>query len=41
MTLKDGIEKFGNELLHRCPEWDYMEVEKINPEFDSCLCFKD
>jgi len=26
---------------HKCPEWDFLEIDKHSPEFGSCLCFKN
>ena len=27
--------------LHRCPEWDYLEICEDDPEFEACLCFRE
>lgn len=26
------------EGAHRCPEWDYLQIDKSMPEFESCKC---
>lgn len=27
------------EKRHYCPEWDFLEITKDDPEFEACLCF--
>ena len=27
------------EKRHSCPEWDFLEITKDDPEFEACLCF--
>lgn len=27
------------EKRHCCPEWDFLEITKDDPEFEACLCF--
>jgi len=27
------------EKRHYCPEWDFLEITKDDPEFKACLCF--
>ncbi len=29
-----------NKQKHYCPDWDFMEIDNTNPEFECCLCFK-
>lgn len=26
---------------HRCPEWDFLEIDENDPEIDACLCIID
>lgn len=26
--------------LHFCPDWDDLVIDKNDPEFECCLCFK-
>ncbi len=31
----------GMKSLHFCPDWDYMAIHSLSPEFQACLCNKD
>ena len=26
---------------HSCPEWDYMVIDQVSPEFEACLCYAE
>lgn len=26
---------------HECPEWDFLEIDENDPEFEFCHCFDD
>lgn len=28
----------GKSKVHYCPEWDYMAIHSLSPEFEACLC---
>ena len=30
--------KETHKMRHRCPDWDYMEIESHDPEFGCCTC---
>ena len=30
-----------NKFKHACPEWDGLVIDKGDPEFDACLCFRE
>lgn len=30
--------KEQNPTLHFCKEWDFMLIDKTDPEFEACLC---
>ena len=36
-SLRQAIEQA--EKRHYCPEWDFLEITKDDPEFEACLCF--
>ena len=25
---------------HYCPDWDFMAIDELSPEFECCLCYK-
>lgn len=38
---KEGGEDIpSSKFKHLCPEWDFMEIDEKDPEFDACLCFR-
>lgn len=30
----------GKNMVHFCPDWDFMPIWQGTPEFDSCCCDK-
>lgn len=43
---KEGVNSEWKEIrkwkptLHFCPEWDYLLIDKNDPEYEACLCVK-
>lgn len=29
----------ASKFRHKCPEWDYMDIDETYPEFECCICF--
>ena len=27
-----------NKFRHHCPDWDFMQIDRYDPEFNSCTC---
>jgi len=28
----------GKKSVHLCPDWDFMAIHSLSPEFEACLC---
>lgn len=39
ITSPRVIDTAEAEKRHCCPEWDFLEITKDDPEFEACLCF--
>ena len=39
-VLFEYYKKQGLEKLHYCPDWDYMVIHSLSPEFQACTCDK-
>lgn len=33
------LSRLGGKFKHLCPDWDFMAIDEICPEFDACLCY--
>jgi len=38
INLNDYLEKVK---YHYCVDWDYLNIDKNDPEFNACMCFKN
>lgn len=43
MTARDHKQEGTMDCLptrHACPEWDFLEIDETDPEFDLCPCYR-
>lgn len=38
--LAEKYRQQGKSKVHFCPDWDYMAVHSLSPEFQACTCDK-
>jgi len=39
-VLFEYYKRMGMKALHFCPDWDYMVIHSLSPEFQACTCDK-
>lgn len=36
-----NMRRLNLRMVHYCPDWDFMAIHSLSPEFEACTCDKD